>query len=131
VPSYGFRSLILLALAGYAGAATPLAQAAPGIGPAAGASIVAQAPTDGLVSTVQFRFGYRPFIRPFYRPFYGPVIRPYYYAPYYVPYYAAPPPAGYYGGAVARCAAQFRSFNPRTGTYTTYGGEVRLCPYLQ
>jgi BA14K-like protein len=29
-----------------------------------------------------------------------------------------------------RCAAQFRSFNPRTGTYVTYAGDVRICPYL-
>ncbi len=41
--------------------------------------------------------------------------------------------AGVVGGddAYARCSAQFRSFDPSTGTYTTYGGETRVCPYLQ
>jgi hypothetical protein len=34
------------------------------------------------------------------------------------------------GDGMARCAATFRSFNPSTGTYTTYGGETRMCPYL-
>jgi BA14K-like protein len=32
--------------------------------------------------------------------------------------------------AFARCAATYRSFDPATGTYTTYGGETRTCPYL-
>lgn len=41
----------------------------------------------------------------------------------------------YGGGAYSdagarRCAAQFRSFEPETGLYTTYGGEKRMCPYL-
>ena len=29
-----------------------------------------------------------------------------------------------------RCAYEFRSFDPVTGTYITYGGEERVCPYL-
>lgn len=33
--------------------------------------------------------------------------------------------------AMARCYEDFRSFNPRTGTYVTYSGERRLCPYLR
>lgn len=33
--------------------------------------------------------------------------------------------------AIERCEARFRSFDRRTGTYTTYGGETRLCPYLR
>ena len=33
--------------------------------------------------------------------------------------------------AMAQCAAEFRSFNARTGTYVRYGGEVRVCPYLE
>jgi hypothetical protein len=33
--------------------------------------------------------------------------------------------------AITRCAAEFRSFDARTGTYVAYGGEVRICPYLQ
>jgi hypothetical protein len=32
---------------------------------------------------------------------------------------------------LARCAAQFRSFEPETGYYTTYDGDRVLCPYLQ
>lgn len=32
---------------------------------------------------------------------------------------------------LSRCAAQFRSFEPETGYYTTYSGERVLCPYLQ
>lgn len=33
--------------------------------------------------------------------------------------------------AMARCFEDFRSFNPRTGRYVTYGGESKLCPYLR
>jgi hypothetical protein len=33
--------------------------------------------------------------------------------------------------AAGRCAAQFRSFEPDTGYYTTYDGDRVLCPYLQ
>ena len=32
---------------------------------------------------------------------------------------------------LSRCAAQFRSFEPETGYYTTYSGERVLCPYLR
>jgi len=32
---------------------------------------------------------------------------------------------------MAQCAAEFRSFDARTGTYVRYGGEVRVCPYLE
>lgn len=32
---------------------------------------------------------------------------------------------------MARCAARFRSFDRATGTYVTYGGQVRICPYLE
>jgi hypothetical protein len=44
-------------------------------------------------------------------------------------------PYGYYGGpyaetGVAACARRFRSFNPATGTYTSYTGEQIVCPYL-
>ncbi len=42
-------------------------------------------------------------------------------APYAGPY----PRAG-----IVACARHFRSFNPATGTYTTYSGEQVLCPYL-
>ena len=30
----------------------------------------------------------------------------------------------------SRCASEFRSFNPETGTYVGYDGVVRACPYL-
>lgn len=91
------------------------------------------------VSPVQYRhhrrhhYGYRPF-RP-YRPYVG----------FYYGYRPLPPPVTYYetrpyvvrrGAAwlpddVARCASRFRSFNVRTGTYITYEGVERLCPYLR
>ncbi len=32
---------------------------------------------------------------------------------------------------IARCESQFRSFDRSSGTYTTYGGETRVCPYLR
>jgi len=32
---------------------------------------------------------------------------------------------------LARCAAEFRSFRPDTGTYVTYQGDMRICPYLE
>jgi hypothetical protein len=33
--------------------------------------------------------------------------------------------------AITQCTTEFRSFDARTGTYVTYGGEVRVCPYLE
>ena len=42
------------------------------------------------------------------------------------PAYAAPYPSD----GIAACEARFRSFDPATGTYTTYSGEQVLCPYL-
>lgn len=43
---------------------------------------------------------------------------------------------GYYAGggsdsAYERCAERFRSFDPATGTYTSYSGETVVCPYLR
>lgn len=32
---------------------------------------------------------------------------------------------------IERCEATYRSFDRSSGTYTTYGGETRLCPYLR
>jgi hypothetical protein len=61
----------------------------------------------------------------YYRP------RPGYYYDDYAysgPYYR---PTGYAGDPRVLCAESFRSFEWRTGLYTTYGGEKRLCPYLQ
>ena len=37
---------------------------------------------------------------------------------------------GDYENAMRRCARDYRSFEWETGTYITYGGRVRLCPYL-
>lgn len=103
-------------------------------------SVIEQAQVGIYIGTER---PYRP-----YRPYYEGYNRPYYpYRPYaYRPYYYAPPPVTYYEtrpyvarpagpyrdpDAVARCASRFRSFNVRTGTYVTLGGEVRLCPYLE
>ena len=61
----------------------------------------------------------------YYRP------RPGYYYDDYAydgPYYR---PAGYGGDPRVLCAENFRSYEWRTGLYTTYGGEKKLCPYLQ
>lgn len=33
--------------------------------------------------------------------------------------------------AMQMCADRFRSFDWERGTYVTYGGEVRVCPYLR
>jgi BA14K-like protein len=38
---------------------------------------------------------------------------------------------GYELGGAAACAREYRSFDPATGTYTTYSGEQVLCPYLR
>ena len=42
------------------------------------------------------------------------------------PAYVAPAPSD----GIAACEARFRSFDPATGTYTTFSGEQVLCPYL-
>ena len=39
----------------------------------------------------------------------------------------APPPARYYGNRDAYCAQKYRSYNPRTGTYTGYDGRQHYC----
>ena len=56
--------------------------------------------------------------------------RGYYYDTYDYrgPYYY---PADYAGDPRDICARNFKSFEWRTGLYTTYGGERRLCPYLK
>ncbi|MEQ1612771.1 MAG: BA14K family protein [Hyphomicrobiaceae bacterium] len=56
--------------------------------------------------------------------------RGYYYDTYAYdgPYYY---PEGYAGDPRKICADHFRSFEWRTGMYTTYGGERKLCPYLR
>jgi hypothetical protein len=47
---------------------------------------------------------------------------------YVGPYYY---PSGYRGDPRVICARNFKSFEWRTGLYTTYGGEKKLCPYLR
>ena len=56
--------------------------------------------------------------------------RGYYYDDYAYsgPYYY---PSGYQGDPRVVCAENFRSFEWRTGLYTTFSGEKRLCPYLR
>jgi BA14K-like protein len=56
--------------------------------------------------------------------------RGYYYDTYAYdgPYYY---PEGYTGDRKELCSRYFKSFEWRTGMYTTYGGERRLCPYLR
>lgn len=56
--------------------------------------------------------------------------RGYYYDDYAYagPYYY---PSGYRGDPRVMCAENFRSFEWRTGLYTTYEGDKRLCPYLR
>ncbi len=44
------------------------------------------------------------------------------------PYYY---PANFEGDRRDLCARYFKSFEWRTGLYTTYGGDKRLCPYLR
>ena len=52
----------------------------------------------------------------------------YYDEAYDGPYYY---PSGYDGDPRQICARNFRSFEWRTGLYTTYSGEKRVCPYLR
>ena len=61
---------------------------------------------------------------------------PYYYGPDYYyddyAYYDDGPAYADDGDAVSRCAARYRSFDPRTGTYNPGGGKPRrICPYLR
>jgi len=66
---------------------------------------------------------------------------------YGVPYYSDYGPTYYYddtsceddsddgaasdGDAVERCAARYRSFDRRTGTFLSNSGQRKLCPYLR
>jgi BA14K-like protein len=56
--------------------------------------------------------------------------RGYYYDTYAYdgPYYY---PEGFTGDRRELCSRYFKSFEWKTGMYTTYGGERRLCPYLR
>jgi hypothetical protein len=64
-------------------------------------------------------------------PYYGGGYGPYYPGPYYPapayyggPGYAGPPN----GDAVGYCMQQFRSYDPRSGTYLGYDGYRHPCP---
>ena len=60
-----------------------------------------------------------------YRPRVGYYYNDYEYdGPYYYP-------SDYRGDPRRICAQNFRSFEWNTGMYTTYGGQRKLCPYLQ
>ena len=64
---------------------------------------------------------------------YNQTYRPrpgYYYDTYNYdgPYYY---PTGFSGNPREICARHFKSFEWNSGYYTTYGGDRRLCPYLQ
>jgi BA14K-like protein len=108
-------------------------------------------PTDGHVATVQYRgrgyggrsYGGRSYGRGYGLPLLGagiiagaiiadrayrPRYRYYDAADYDGPYYR---PESYQGSDRQLCAENFRSFEWRTGLYTTYGGEKRMCPYLR
>ncbi len=49
----------------------------------------------------------------------------------YGSYCGGPSCAPSYADRVAACAANYISFDPYTGTYTTYEGYQVLCPYLR
>jgi hypothetical protein len=59
---------------------------------------------------------------------YRPRYRYYDAEDYQGPYYR---PTNYSGSDRQLCAENFRSFEWRTGLYTTYHGEKKLCPYLR
>jgi hypothetical protein len=102
--------------------------------------------TAGLVTQVQYRgrgYGGRYYGRGYGLPLLGagiiagaiiadrtyrPRYRYYDAADYDGPYYR---PTNYQGSDRQLCAENFRSFEWRTGLYTTYGGEKRVCPYLR
>ncbi len=74
---------------------------------------------------------YRPAPPPprYYRP-----APPRYYRPVAPRYYRPAPPPRYYGRPApwtpewySYCHSKYRSFNPRTGYFTTYGGRQRFC----
>jgi hypothetical protein len=134
------------------GGAMATAEAAPMVGsvsPVTSAAVVAAGAKDdaGPVTKVQYRGrgygGGRYYGRGYGLPLLGagiiagaiiadrayrPRYRYYDAADYDGPYYR---PANYQGSDRQLCAENFRSFEWRTGLYTTYGGEKRLCPYLR
>ena len=112
-------------------------------GPAQTATAAVKAEAGGVVTQVQYwgrrrGWGAGPWIGLGAGVVAGAIIaneayrprRGYYYDDYAYdgPYYY---PAGYQGDPRVVCAENFRSFEWRTGLYTTYSGEKRLCPYLR
>lgn len=113
--------------------------AAPGAAIARSGATAGQQPGSSLVTPVQYRRGPGFYGRSY--GYYGRPYRRYGYGGYGpLPFIAGAVGAAIVGGAIyegrssgsdyERCAATFRSFNPSTGTYVTYGGEERVCPYL-
>jgi hypothetical protein len=123
------------------------------VAPVADAAVVRTDVTPVQYGRFSGRPAYRAYARPYaargygYRPFVGfgigaaiiggAIIANNYYAPrrgYYYdtydytgPYYY---PSDYRGDPREVCARHFKSFEWRTGLYTTYHGEKRVCPYL-
>jgi hypothetical protein len=73
--------------------------------------------TGVVVGTIIADEAYRPHPGHYYDE--GPYDGPYYY------------PANYRGDPREICQQNFRTFEWRTGLYTTPSGEKRLCPYLR
>ena len=73
--------------------------------------------TGIVVGTIIADEAYRPHPGHYYDE--GPYDGPYYY------------PANYHGDPRVICQQNFRTFEWRTGLYTTPSGEKRLCPYLR
>src|SRR5690606_4158656 len=65
-------------------------------------------------------------------PYWGyPYWDDYYYGDYYDDYYPATTVVAADGGGMELCARRFRSFDPSSGTYMTYRGVRKVCPYLR
>lgn len=142
----GFRHFVIGCVLSAASIITTLAPAQAMPLAAAGAKI--EHKTD--IQTVEWRrhrgydrhyrsgYGYRPYRH--YRPYYGG-YRPYY-RPYYRPglnVYIAPRPVyrdryirrSYAGSHVNWCVSRYRSYNPATNRFLSYGGVYKVCysPY--
>jgi hypothetical protein len=145
--TFGIRlKRAVAALAVGVGASVATAEAMPsmgGIGGSPAASSAAADSTGGLVTQIQYRRRGGYYGRGYGLPLLGagiiagaiiadrayrPRYRYYDAEDYQGPYYR---PSNYQGSDRQLCAENFRSFEWRTGLYTTYGGEKRLCPYLR
>ena len=130
---------LMVVVGGGAGNAAPLGTTADR--PVTADSVVV--PVHGYARPRVHYDDYEPL--PYYAPYPESYRRPNYsryHSPYHSPYYA--PPIMHYESRssinrrlrighphdMARCASVFRSFSVYTGTYVTYDGEVRPCPFL-